>query len=457
MPTRCGRPLVAVGLICLAALASPLDADADGVRAPKVLLILADDLGYGDLSGYGATDARTPNLDRLATQGVRFTQFYANAPECTPTRTALMTGCYPQRYRGLECAIGVGNVGRYDEAIEQANRHALGLSVADSVLPRALNAVGCTTAIFGKWHLGYEPRFHPLSHGWDRFFGVIGGNMDYYRHREQSPLPVLFEARTPVEREGYATHLFTDAAVAFLEDQPNDQPFFLYVPYTVPHTPIQTPENPDKPITDATWNQGTRAEYVAMVEDMDRQVGRLLKALDHQGLADETLVIFASDNGGTKLADNGPFRGTKGTLFEGGIRVPCIVRAPGEIKPGTVSERPGMTMDLTASILSWSGAELPAGQPLDGTDLIGQIVDSQPEIKQPRFWRYRRGERTWRAVRDGSLKYIDLQDGPDRETWLFDLEDDPGESRNLLDTRAADAKRLHALLGLWEAEMARDR
>ncbi|CAN5902351.1 hypothetical protein BH23PLA1_BH23PLA1_30440 [soil metagenome] len=291
-------------------LAVVLTTDLSFSRAddrPNLVLILADDLGHGDLGCYGATDARTPALDRLAEQGVRFTQHYANGPECTPTRTALLTGRYQQRVGGLECAIGVGNVGRYDDADRLAQAGELGLPPESTVLPSSLKNAGYEAVIFGKWHLGYDPKFHPLRHDWDAFFGVIGGNMDYFRHVELSPLPVFFENELPIHQEGYATHLITDQAVEFLRNRQRDQPFFLYVPYIVPHTPIQGPDDADKVMTAANWNEGTREDYVAMVEDMDSQIGRILLALDEAGLTEESIVVFTSDNGGTNLARNDPF------------------------------------------------------------------------------------------------------------------------------------------------------
>ncbi len=464
MMTMTSLPKISLSLLSLAlfwAFATP-DCRAAAER-PNIVLILADDLGYGDLGCYGATDAKTPVLDRLAEQGVRFTQHYSNGPECSPTRTAFLTGRYQQRIGGLECAIGVGNVGRYDDAIRLAEQNELGLPAEASVLPSALKEVGYTSVLFGKWHLGYEPKFHPIQHAWDAFFGVIGGNMDYFRHVEPSPLPVLFENETPVEREGYATHLFTNEALKFLQSQDGETPFFLYVPYTVPHTPIQGPDDADKVITLENWNRGTRADYVKMIEDMDSEIGRILEGLEQTGLSDETVLIFASDNGGTNLARNEPLRGTKGTLFEGGIRVPLIVKAPGLLPAGKESDQTSLTMDLTASLLKLAGAEPPAARPLDGIDLIGQVAEARPSIDRTLFWRSRRGDRTWKAVRDGSSKYLlridggggggDDGEGENSEEWLFDLADDPSETKDLQAEQPEELERLKTLLKNWESEV----
>ena len=192
-------------------------ADEEQPTRPNIILILADDLGYGDLGCYGHPRARTPHIDRLAEAGVRFTQHYANGPECSPTRAALLSGRYQQRVGGLECAIGTGNVGRYDDAIALAKQRRLGLPSSHAVLSRKVREAGYRCGVFGKWHLGYEPRFNPLEHGWHEFFGYLGGNVHYFNHRETSDLHVLFRGRLAVHRDGYMTHLITDDAVDFIQ------------------------------------------------------------------------------------------------------------------------------------------------------------------------------------------------------------------------------------------------
>src|SRR3954452_16842812 len=212
---------------------------------PNVVLILADDLGYGDLGCYGCPDVRTPNLDRLAPPGVRFTSFYSNGQECTPTRAALLSGRYQHRVGGLECAIGIGNVGRYDDADRLARGHDLGLPADRSELARLLKAAGYTTAITGKWHLGYEPKFLPPNHGFDESFGPLGGGVDYFYHTEPGGGPMLYQDGRPVRRDGYMTDLITAEAEGVIRC-PHDRPFFLYVPYTAPHSPFQGPlDRPD--------------------------------------------------------------------------------------------------------------------------------------------------------------------------------------------------------------------
>src|SRR5436190_6704136 len=329
---------------------------ADNPGRPNIVLVLADDMGYGDLGCYGCSDIRTPNIDSLAKQGLRLTSFYSNGPECTPTRTGLMTGHYQQRIGGLECAIGLGNVGRYDDAIRLANQHELGLPPEQSVLARSLKGAGYATAICGKWHLGYEPKFLPLKHGFDYAFGPLGGAVDYFHHHEPGGEPMLYLNDRPHSREGYMTDLIADEACAFIRR--TTQPFFLYVPFTAPHSPFQGPSDGGQPPVDADgMNRGSRAKYIEMVERLDTCVGKILKSLDESGAAANTLVIFASDNGGPMHSRNEPFSGRKGTTYEGGIRVPCIMRWPGKLIAPSESSQVGITMDLTASILNLAGAK----------------------------------------------------------------------------------------------------
>jgi N-acetylgalactosamine-6-sulfatase len=419
---------------------------AAGRGAANVVVILADDLGYGDLGCYGAPDVKTPEIDRLASQGVRFTQFYSNGPECTPTRTALLTGRYQQRVGGLECAIGLGGVGRYDDAARLAAKGELGLPAEEITIARLLRDAGYETAVFGKWHVGYERKFLPDRHGFDRSFGPLGGAVDYFHHCEPDGAPMLRENGEPVRREGYLTDVLADEAVRFLRG-PRTRPFFLYVPFTAPHSPYQGPDDRhERPLTAAEWDKGDRATFAAMVERMDEGVGRILRALDESGQAGNTLVVFTSDNGGDLRGRNLPFSGRKGGLFEGGIRVPCIARRPGVLPAGAVWDRVGITMDLTASIAALAGVRPP--RPFDGVDLLGGETR-----RGPLFWRARRGAVTWRAVRNGALKYVARQDGAALEEHLFDLDRDPAEQADLLPVRASDGVRLKSLLQAWESEV----
>src|SRR5688500_17224127 len=255
--------LVAIGML----VTIPVRAAAPAQR-PNIVFILADDLGYGDLACFGAKDVRTPHIDALAREGVRFTNAYANGPECTPSRTAILTGRYPQRAGGMECPIGTGNVGRYDEAVRLREKNDLGLPPHMAVLAPGLKAAGYATVLLGKWHMGYEAKFNPLDQGFDRFLGTLGGNVDYYRHDELSELPVFFQDRVPTQREGYMTDVLRDEAVGYIRQQRADgTPFFMFLSFTAPHFPFQPPNRPGDPRpTTGQWMKGTRDNYVAMIE-----------------------------------------------------------------------------------------------------------------------------------------------------------------------------------------------
>jgi N-acetylgalactosamine-6-sulfatase len=433
-----------LGLLVTVTAAPPTD-------QPNIVFILADDLGYGDLGCYGHPEARTPNLDQLARQGVRFTQHYSNGPECSPTRTALLTGRYQQRAGGMECAIGTGNVGRYDEAVRLAQQRELGLPAEQALIPTKLKEAGYTCAVFGKWHLGYEPKFNPIQHGWDSFFGYLGGNVHYFNHRETSDLHVLFNGRMPVYRDGYMTTMITDDSIAFIKQQKG--PFFLYVAHECPHFPFQGPDDADKLVTEENWMECDPAAYVAMLENLDAEVGRILRAIDDQGIAGNTLVVFASDNGGFEgAAHMGPLRGAKGTTLEGGIRVPMIARWPGQIDPNSTCQQVTLTFDLTRSFLRLAQADVD-DQQLDGYDIIRHIREGAQDVSRTVFWRGKRGDRTWSAVRDGDLKYVRKDEGNQRQQWLFDLSRDVGETTDLAPTLAGETARLARLLESWEAEV----
>ena len=265
-------------LVTVLSLAMPLG--AQDARRPNVVVILVDDMGYGDIGSYGVEDIRTPHLDRLAREGVRFTDFYANGAVCTPTRAALMTGRYQQRV-GLEWAILLAE-------------KEPGLPATEPTLPRLLRDNGYRTGMVGKWHLGFRPEHGPNAHGFQEFFGILSGNVDMYSHRYRTGERDLWENGRPVEKSGYLTDLLTDRAVSFIEQNAAD-PFFLYVAYNAVHWPFQVPGRPDDVRTEATWYDGTRAEYARMLESMDAGVGRILDALDRLRLAGDTLVIFTND------------------------------------------------------------------------------------------------------------------------------------------------------------------
>jgi arylsulfatase A-like enzyme len=434
---------------------------------PNIILILADDLGYGDISCYGSDEIKTPNLDKIAAEGVRFTNFYSNGSVCSPTRTALMTGRYQQRVGGLESQIGSNNIGRYDDAIALSDRDELGLPVEFNVIPSVLNKHGYNTAIIGKWHLGSVNKFRPKAHGFDYSIGNLGGGVDYFHHTDRLGDIVdgvmedgkhdLWRNNLPHRRDGYyMTQLITDESVAWINIQNNSRPFFLYVSYTAPHTPIQGPGD-YSPLqkTAEEWGRGDKPAYIAMIEDLDRGVGKILDKLDEKGFSENTIVIFTSDNGCTRLGSAGPLSGIKGDVFEGGIRVPCLIKWPGRIRVSQTSDQLAMTMDLTASIAKAIGAE--PTRPFDGIDIIGHIESQEKDFPRTLFWRYIYYDRIRRAVRDNNMKYIYDRNKNEIKEYLFNLETDIGEKNNLMSAEKKEFLRLKNLLEEWESVVIPER
>lgn len=423
---------------------------------PNVVFILADDLGYGDLGCYGRKDLATPRLDGMAARGVRLTAHYANGPECTPTRAAFLTGRYQQWVGGLECAIGTGNLGRYDDAIRLRETNDLGLPTSTPTLAQALKKAGYSTAIFGKWHLGYEPKFAPHLHGFDETYYCIGGGMDYFHYLDTVAGYNLFRDGRPITDSGYFSDRMTDEALTYIEKD-KDKPYFLYLPFTCPHSPFQGPEDRDEhplPLDSKLWKQGSAPPevYRAMIENLDKNVGRVLDAVD-----DNTLVIFTSDNGGTKSARNAPFRGIKGSTFEGGIRVPAIAWWPGRLPEGESTNVPTLTFDWTRTIANLCQANFPEGHRLEGIDLLPIFQKGTPTPTRTLFWRKPRGDQIWKGVRQGNWKYIANNKGGKEVEYLFDLEKDASETSNLFADRSEDAKRLRALFDQWESTTRKDR
>ncbi len=432
----------------LAGLASPLLApsvvSANGAL-PNVVVVVADDLGWGDLSINGAPDIRTPHIDGIAKAGVRFAQSYANAPECTPTRCALLTGRYQQRVGGLECAIGVNNIGRYDEAAWLQERGELGLPASENTLAMQFRARGYDTALMGKWHLGYLPQHSPEAHGFDESFGIWGGNADYYTHEEQGDGAgnvQMFANGKRTRRPGYMTDLIKQGAVDWLK-QRTAKPFFLYVAFTAPHTPIQAKEDFDPATGTAPHRQRHRPTYARMVEHLDTCVGDILRQLEAMGASSRTIVVFHSDNGADANGRNLPYRGNKGALWEGGIRSPLHIRWPGVIGAGTVTQQVAMTMDLAPTLLGAAGGG--TGK-FDGIDLMPTLRGEQPVADRTVFWRYKRGKNVRKAIRDGQWKYVN--DNGTRA--LHDLGMDPGERTDRLSTEPERVAALEAKLKQWE-------
>lgn len=424
---------------------SPVAAQTRRQRPPNVVLIITDDVGYGDIGSYGAPDVKTPSIDRIAREGVRLTDFYANGATCSPTRTSLITGRYQQRV-GIEAPLGAG--GRAD--------HERGLPPTAASLPQLLRNNGYATALVGKWHLGWQPRFAPEAHGFEYFFGFKSGFVDFYQHTAGRDAPIrddLFEHGQPVKVEGYLTDLITERSLRFIETNAR-KPFFLEVAYNAAHWPYQRPDQPSTAIDDGRHltpfdeATSTRADYVAMLERADRGIGQVLDTLDKLGLRDDTLVIFTNDNGGEWLSRNAPLFHNKGTVWEGGIRVPTAVRWPARIPAGRTSGQVGATFDLTATILAATGTTVPADARLDGIDLLPVLEGRAPEIERTLFWRVTL-QRAQAAVRSGDWKLLVDNGRP----FLFNVKTDVGERENLIGSRADVAKRLRPLLATWHAEV----
>jgi arylsulfatase A-like enzyme len=425
--------LIAISVYHQALAATPPDP-----QAPNVLLIVVDDLGYGDLGCYGSKQIRSPGIDRLAREGVRLTDCYANAPICSPSRAALLTGNYPQR-AGFEWAVNYGERGR-------------GLAASEPSVTRALRNAGFRTALFGKWHLGYDNRFNPTSLGFDEFFGFLAPDVDYYSHNEVTGEPGLYEGTKPVYRRGYITDLIAERALAFI-DKNAGRPFFLEVSFNAPHYPFQPPGNPEDIRTLRTYGPltGTRADYIQIVTHLDLRINDVLRSIDSHGLAAKTLVIFVSDNGGERLSSNAPFSGGKFTLWEGGIRVPCLLRWPGVISPGTVSHQAVITMDLAPLILAACKASPAGTSALDGVDVLPIITGQLPERERTFFWRIQGplDPDPQKAARRGRWKYLCEGD----TEMLFDLETDPGEFRELSKSYPTIVAELKKAMREWERRM----
>jgi arylsulfatase A-like enzyme len=412
-------------------------------RRPNLLFILADDLGYGDLSAFGRPDYRTPNIDRLITDGVRFTNAYAAASTCTPTRVAFMTGRYAQRLAPeLQRPMGWGT--------RETGLPKYGLANSHPTLPALLKRAGYRTALVGKWHLGFLPEFGPNRHGFDEFFGIHGGGADYFTHTGGTGLHDLWENEVPAERIGYMTDLLSDRAAAYVGRR-HDRPFYLSLHYTAPHWPWEGPA--DRHGADATHHfidGGSRPVFAEMMQSLDRGVGRVVAALKRAGLDRDTLVIFTSDNGGERFSYNWPWTNGKFTLWEGGIRVPLAMRWPGKLRPGSATDQLAISMDWAATLLAAAGAAPDPAYPLDGIDLLPFARGERSTATRTLFWRQPYPNETpHAAARRENWKYLRVGG----EEHLFDLAVDSGEKANLRTHRPDVFERLREEWRVWDAQM----
>jgi arylsulfatase A-like enzyme len=424
------------------ALAPSSPARAAARTPPNILFIMADDLGWGDLSCYGNTDFATPALDRLAAQGVRLTHAYANSCVCSATRMALMTGRYQYRLRG-----------GLEEPIKERPSAVLGLPPAHPTLASMLRKAGYRTALVGKWHLGHLPHFGPLKSGYDEFYGISSGGADYFTHKNMSGKPDLYEGERLVENTGYLTDLLTVRAVHYIDRAAAAQrPFLLSLHYTAPHWPWETTQDQEraaklKELFD--FGGGSLETYAAMVRSLDQGVGAVLGALERNRLDSDTIVIFTSDNGGERFSRNWPLMGEKGDLLEGGIRVPALVRYPSALAPGQVSRQVAVTMDWTATLLALAGAR--PELPLDGMNIFPMMRTPTIEVPRRLYWRF--VGRSQAAVRDGPMKYLKVG----KHEYLFNIDGDPRERANLASAQPAQVQRLRAAFDGWNRTMLSDR
>jgi arylsulfatase A-like enzyme len=402
---------------------------------------MADDMGYADLSCYGRPDYSTPNIDRIAAGGLQFMQAYANSAVCSATRTALITGRYQYRIPvGLEEPIG-------------GTRH-VGLPPDHPTLPSLLKKAGYGTTLIGKWHLGSLPDYGPLKSGYDHFWGFRGGALDYYTHKSgnaSTNTDDLWDEDVKIQKNGYLTDLMGDRAVAVIGDYAKAQrPFLLSLHFNAPHWPWEAPGDEAesrrvKALVD--FDGGSMQTYARMVREMDLQVGRVLETLETAGLANNTIVVFTSDNGGERFADTWPFTGKKYELLEGGLRIPALVRWPGHIAPGRKPQQVAISMDWMPTFLALAGTTPDASFPPDGMDLTPFLLQDTAPIPRKLFWRFKGNAQ--QAVRDGDMKWLLIAGN----TFLFNVVEDPLERANLKERQPDVYRKLVAEYEAWNATM----
>ena len=435
MASRYTRRDVMVGSAGALALATGAERARAQAQKPNIVFIMADDLGYADVSCYGRRDYTTANIDRLAREGLRFMQAYANSAVCSATRTGLITGRYQYRYPiGLE---------------EPLNFRDVGLSPDVPTLPSQLRKAGYQTALIGKWHLGSPPKYGPDKSGYDRFYGFLPGSSDYFDHANS-----LWDGHEKANDAGYLTDLLGNRAVSTIEDFARARrPFLISLHFNAPHWPWEGPEDqaesrrvtaPGSSITD--FDGGSLQTYAKMVLAMDAAIGRVLAALERAGVAENTIVIFTSDNGGERFSDTWPFSGRKTELLEGGLRIPSIIRWPGHVRANTTSNQVMISMDWLPTLVSAAGGATDPSSPPDGMNLGAQLSGGAPASRKL-FWRYKNNRQE--AMRDGDWKYLKILD----QTFLFNVVDDPLERANLKERRRDIYDRLATEWRAWNRNM----
>lgn len=415
--------------------------DSPATAKPNILFIMVDDMGYSDLGVTGSRNGVTHYLDRLASEGVLLTNAYANGAICSPTRTALLAGKYQHRFEvGLPEPIGPGAP------------KDIGLPLDQPTIASEFKQRGYSTHLIGKWHLGAPPEHSPMAHGYDSFFGIIEGAADYFHHKividGKHVTPGIYRDNELVEPVGYMTTLLADEAVKVIE-QKNDQPLFISLHFTAPHWPWEGPfdDEVSRQLKDIFHRDGGSLHtYAEMMQYMDSSVGRVLSALEKQGLSDDTLVVFTSDNGAERYSETWPFTGYKGSLLEGGIRVPIIVRWPGRITAGSTSLQMMMSMDFLPTLIAATGEPV-AEQQFDGVNLLPVLTGEQGTRDRTFFWRHKQGQQA--AVRQGEWKYFKS----DGKEWLFNVHNNPHERAQLKDKHPQIFAELKALWEEWNQGM----
>ena len=438
---------------CLLALLGTAPVVSADPARPNLVVIMADDMGYGDASCYGNTAYRTPHLDRLAAEGLKFTDFHSSGSVCSPTRAGLLTGRYQQR-------AGIPGVINADPKL---NRHH-GLAIRELTFAEVLREAGYPTAVFGKWHLGYHKRFNPIHHGFDHFRGYVSGNVDYISHFDRMGIADWWDRDRLVPEAGYSTHLITRHAVDYIKtnaDRSGKKPFCLYVAHECPHSPYQGPnDNPVRSLgrgnLKGAGRKDIKAAYREMMTEMDKGVGAIVGALRETGIAGNTLVLFFSDNGASRNGRNGALRGNKGSVWEGGHRVPAIAWWPGTVAAGRATSVTTITLDVMPTLIELAGGRLPEGHRLDGRTLVEVLTGDRKSARRPRqrtlFWQF--GKRA--AVRRDDWKLV-VGQLPDARVGLYNLRSDLGEQKNLAAAEPEMGKQLQAALEAWRADVARDR
>jgi arylsulfatase A-like enzyme len=420
-------------------------------RRPNILLIVADDLGYADIGAYGSADIPTPNIDRLASEGIRFTDAYVSGPYCSPTRAGLLTGRYPQRF-GHEFNL-------------EAGQEEYGLPLSETTLADHLKAAGYRTALFGKWHLGSAERFHPMRRGFEEFFGFLAGQHSYFEVGAQTRNPLLDGTKTAAAVD-YLTDDLADRAALYIT-QHASEPFFLYLAFNAAHVPMHASEKYLARFPHIANQQ--RRTYAAMVSALDDGIGKTLAALRAQKLDQDTLVIFLNDNGGPTMptttvngSSNGPLRGSKRQTWEGGIRVAFIMRWPGHLPAGRTEQRPIMQIDVLPTALAAAGVPLKTATPVDGVNLMPFLNGAGGAPHDALYWRLG----GMMAIRQGDWKLVKTRDGPfidvDPEALsdlsqaeLYNVADDIGETRNLTASRPDKVRELGDAWQRWNKQLAR--